>query len=165
MPHRRKHTGALRFKRTDPVLTRGPGRGLPARGAFSRCPGGSRWQEGSAHARECEARGSPAEPTPQGARGSVRQVRWRRFPVQAPEARVSPRFWPVQSPEVLFSSQKCIAAWVSLGLAPVLAPGVRFLSTFRYRSVEEDVTNAREVGCMEGDSWHARKLLGSTSPL
>jgi len=144
-----------------------PGGGSPrgstcadSRGALSRCPGRPRWQEGSAHARECEVRGSPAEPTPQGARGSVRQVRWRRFPVQAPEARISPRFWPVQSPEVRFSSQKCIAARVSLGLAPVLAPLVWFLSGFHYRLVEEGDTDDREVGCLQRARLHARELLG-----
>ena len=79
---------------------------------------------------------------------------------QARGARLASGFGRFKRPEAQFSSQKFTTAPIYLGLAPVFAPRARFLSSFRYRSVEEDVTNAGEVGCMQGGPWHARELLG-----
>ena len=169
MPHHRKHTGALRFKRTDPVPTRGPGRGLPAREHARRrawraqplprqaqVAGGREGTRGHAG-----ARGAPPKNRPAGghvaardwsARGGVRPRRLRRGSAAC--------FCRSSRPGVWFFIQKQTTAHVCSSFAPVRRLPGRFSSGFRYRLVEEDVTDAREVGCMQGGLWHARKLLG-----
>ena len=90
------------------------------------------------------------------------------MPVQAPEALFAHRFGQFSRPEVQFSSQKHITAQISLGSAPVLAPRARFFSGFCYKSVEEQITDAREVGLHAeevGNSFMAIRNIPSTSPL
>ena len=108
-----------------------------------------RWQAGPAA--QAEARGSAS------ARWQEQRADWPGGPSCRPPSRP---VLAVQPPGGRFSSHKFTAAPISLGLAPVFAPRARFTSDFRYRSVEEDVIDAMEVGCMQGGPWHARKLLG-----
>ena len=96
-------------------------------------------------------------------RGHVAASQWRgprRLAAQTRGAWLAPGFVRFRRPGGRFSFQKSTTAHVSLGLALVLAPGARFFSGFHYRSVEGRVTDAREVGCMQGGSWNVRKLLG-----
>ena len=107
------------------------------------------------------AHGAPPKNRPAGghvaardwsARGGVRPRRPRRGSAAC--------FCRSSRPGVWFFIQKQTTAHVCSSFAPVRRLPGRFSSGFHYRLVEEDVTDAREVGCMQGGPWHARKLLG-----
>ena len=115
----------------------------------------SRWQGGPSHRRPHAGtcgRDVGAEPRPTGRRGHVAasQMRGaRQLAAQARMARFARRFWRSNHRGVRFSLQKHTTAHITLGLAPVLAPGARFISGFHYRSVEDGDTDARgSVACL-----------------
>ena len=168
-PHGRERTRAQRFKRTNPVPTRGPGRGLPAREracrcvqALSRYPGGPWWQGARGNARAL-ALGAPPKPARRGhvaashrrTGDGARSKRKRRCSAGG--------FRLVQRLGLRFSLQKHTTVHISLGLAPVLAPGAWFFSGFHYRSVEERDTDDREVGACLYDGGRLFPSIGMPS--
>ena len=117
----------------------------------------------------CPTRGSTRYPELTRRRGHVAAGEWsaRRWCVaQARGARLASGFGRFKRPEAQFSSQKFTTEPIFLSSAPVFAPRMQFSSGFRYRSVEEDVTDAkdrlhagRSVACKE-----AIRNIPSTSP-